>query len=1199
MFLKALSIKGFKSFADPAELMLEPGITVVVGPNGSGKSNVVDAMAWVLGAQAPTAVRSQKMEDVIFAGTASKKALGRAEVGLTIDNTDGLLPLEFSEVTIARTLFRTGESEYSINGVGCRLLDIQELLSDSGVGRQQHIIVSQGRIDAVLNARPEDRRAIIEEAAGVLKYRKRRERAERRLAATGDNLSRLQDLVREVRRQIRPLEKQAEAARRHGEVVAELSVLRTHLAGRELTALQGQLETGRRLRLEYDERESELTVTLAALDAAVLEGETELSALGASDVADVLSRAKSMAERVRGQLNVVAERRLRLDGELQAAVDDGLVANLEAESARITAELAVASADLDRMRPEFADLEVHEAKLVNEQLSFDSEWGDTLAPTPTRAAEVRARIEALGTTTDRNEQELNRISKQLESMDQRVAKTTAARDQAVQSLTAAEDRLPELEAGLGEAKARAERADADLSSRMDEQRRVDADASHWQARAEALEQALDEVRARAGAEALEAAEGVLGTLLDLIDIDDGYQAAVEAAIGDALAAVVIDGGERAVRALDSLDEQGLSGAVLSLGLAPAPPVPPGSGNLVRHHVRPMQAAGIADVGPLLDSLLGDAAVIDGRWRDAMDLVSAQPDRVFVTTAGDRFSRRGWRLNQGSAGATGAALEEAKGRAVDAQAEVGRIGELVTAGRTEAKSARKELAELEDRLRKCRAEIDRSTTVKDRSAAELDELESDRERLLEQRATIFTRKQNDADELRRLMDELPAVETEEAEHRTRAEALTQSRSVLEERTRDLSARRTELEVKIAAIEERRELLRTRQTETETRLERLVEEREKAQVRRVRLERSIGVVDRLATRLEKHREVLSGWIELLDAEQRAQSEAARRVSAELSSKRAERSTAEKELAQLKERRARLELNETEYRVKLEALTDAVRRELDTDPEIAMTTECPELPDGTSPESRVRDLERELKIMGAINPLALEEFEELKERHEFLQGQLDDVKSARRDLHKLIRSIDDEIVGVFTSAYADVSTNFTKLFTTLFPGGKGGLVLTNGEDILNCGIEIEAKPSGKNVKKLSLLSGGERSLVALAFLFAVFRSRPSPFYVMDEVEAALDDMNLSRFLALIEEFRSEAQLIVVSHQKRTMEAADVLYGVSMKPGGSSKVVTEKVKERSPGQTIDLRDDEPIELDGEPDEVDEPEESGVGGGEGAAGNG
>ena len=1174
MFLKALNIKGFKSFADPADLALEPGITVVVGPNGSGKSNVVDAMAWVLGAQAPTAVRSQKMEDVIFAGTAAKKALGRAEVSLTIDNTDGELPIEFSEVTLTRTLFRTGESEYAINGVSCRLLDIQELLSDSGVGRQQHIIVSQGRIDNVLNARPEDRRAIIEEAAGVLKFRKRRERAERRLASTGENLNRLQDLVREVKRQIRPLERQADAARRHGAVVEELAVLKTHLAGRELKALSGQLETGRRLQVEYDERESELATRLAALDAVIMQGEADLSALGASDVAEILSRAKSMGERIRGQLNVVGERRTRLDGELQAAVDNGLVANLEAESARITGELVMASSELDALRPEFAELEHSEAELVNEQLSFDSEWGDSMAPSPTRAAEIRAGIEALGVTTERNEQELNRLADQITSLDDRAKRATEARDRAGEQLERQEGILPDLEQALEQAGLESDRADAALSSVLEDQRRIDSEASKWQARAEALAQALDEVRTKAGAEALRSSDGVLGTLLDLVDIDHGMEPAVEAAIGDALLAVVVDGDDHARSALMTLEDRDLTGAVLALGLptaAAALSSTVGSGgplgaSLVRRHVRPLRP----DVGPLLDALVGDAVVLPGSWRESLPIIIDNPARVFVTTGGDRFSQRGWRLREGAAGATGAALEEAEARQSETAGEVAEVAERVRLARNRAATATRARRDTEQELQRCRSELERANATRDRAVSELAGLDADRERLVEQRTAIFNRKQADATELRRLMAELPAVESEEADQRSRAEALTRSRSTLEERTREVSSKRTELEVRIAAIEERRELLRARQAETEVRLERLVAEREQARVRRVRIEKAMAVVEDLAARLADNRTRLDGWTGLLEAEQRAQSQAARRVSSELSTKRGERLAAEKELAGLRERRNRLELSETEYRVKLEALTEAVRRELDTEPATAMDTDCPELPPGTTPESRVRELERELKIMGAINPLALEEFEELKSRHEFLEGQLSDIKTARRDLHKLIRSIDDEIVGVFSAAYADVSSNFTLLFQTLFPGGKGEVKMIGADDILNCGIEIEAKPSGKNVKKLSLLSGGERSLVALAFLFAVFRSRPSPFYVMDEVEAALDDMNLSRFLALVEEFRSEAQLIIVSHQKRTMEAADILYGVSMKPGGSSKVVTEKVAERKPGADpiIDLRD-------------------------------
>ena len=639
MFLKELTIKGFKSFAESADLLLEPGITVVIGPNGSGKSNVVDAMAWVLGAQAPSAVRSQKMEDVIFAGTSAKKALGRAEVSLVIDNSDGLLPIEFNEVMITRTLFRSGESDYAINGVSCRLLDIQELLSDSGVGRQQHIIVSQGRIDDVLNARPEDRRGIIEEAAGVLKYRKRRERAERRLAATGDNLSRLQDLLREVRRQIRPLERQAEAARRHGALVEEVTTLKIHLSGRELKALAGQLETGRRMRLEFDERENTITSNLAALDAQVLSGEAELAALGGSDIGDVLSRASSLSERVKGQRNVMAERRMRLDGELQAAVDDGLVANLEAEAARLAAEITVASAEIDALKPEFADLRMSEERLTHEQLTFDTEWGDSMGPGPNRAAEVRTKIDSLTQASDRNEQELDRLGKRISALEQRREEAATARVTATDSIDHNEKLRVELDGRLATVDRLREEADAALTGLVEQQRSVDAEASRWQARAEALEQALDSARTRAGADALREAKGVLGTLLDLVAIEPGWELAVEAAIGDALLGVVIDGRHNAEAALTLLEERDLAGGVLALDSAGGltatnhATVGAGPGRALRPMVRPLRP----DVGPLLDHLLADVVILDDGWHRSLATILDHPAHTFVTVEGDRFS----------------------------------------------------------------------------------------------------------------------------------------------------------------------------------------------------------------------------------------------------------------------------------------------------------------------------------------------------------------------------------------------------------------------------------------------------------------------------------------------------------------------------------------------------------------------------------
>lgn len=1173
MFLKALTIKGFKSFADTAGLDLEPGITVVVGPNGSGKSNVVDAIAWVLGAQAPTAVRSQKMDDVIFAGTSSRKPLGRAEVALTIDNGDGELPIEFNEVTLSRTLFRSGDSDYAINGVSCRLLDIQELLSDSGVGRQQHIIISQGRIDDVLNAKPEDRRGIIEEAAGVLKYRKRKERAERRLAATEENLNRLKDLLREVRRQLRPLEKQAAAAQRHGELVAELGALKLHLAGREIAALTGQLEATKRQRRESGEGEERLTSTLATLDAQVLEGESSLAALGASDVVDVSSRAQRLRERIRGQHNVVAERRRRLESELQAAVDDTLVADLEAEAARLAGELQVVEADGRALRPSFAHLAEAEARLTSEQLTFDTEWGDELAPKPTRAPELRAQLEALERAGRRSAVEIERLDRELGSIEQRRAAITNDRSAAATTILELERALPDARAGLAATTDAHERAEVTVEERTEARREADSEASRWQARRDALAQALDEARSRAGADALAETDGFVGALLDLVAIDEGWELAVEAAAGEALAAIVVDSPTNAAKALDALQGQDLAGAVLALNrpggtsaalAAPSLP-PPGRGQLLRGRVRSRRA----DLDPLLDALFAGAVVTDGDWRSAMDLALADPGRVVVTRSGDRFGPGGWRIGLSGTGATGAALDEAQRSAEIAIAAAEAAATALDEARAAHRAATATLRDGEEEVRRIAADLDRAVQTRDRSGEQLAQLDEDRQRLDTQRRAAAQQDAADRAAAERIAAELPAVENEEAEYLNRVEALTHSRTSLEERTRSVAESRRELEVKAAAIEQRRELLVARQTETEGRLERVAVERDQARVRREAIEAALAEVDDLARRLTDRAAVVEGWIERLGAAQRIQSEAARQVSAELTARRGERQKAERDLVDLRERRSRLDVTETESRVKLEALTDALRRELDAEPDVAMAAPLPEIEAGDdgrvpTPQARVRDLERELKLLGPINPLALEEYEALKERHEFIDGQLEDVKSARRDLNTLIRSIDEEIVTVFTSAFADVTTNFTDLFGTMFPGGTGRVALTDTEDLLNCGVEIEAKPSGKNVKKLSLLSGGERALVALTFLFAVFRSRPSPFYVMDEVEAALDDVNLSRFLSLVEEFRKDAQLIIVSHQKRTMEAADVLYGVSMKPGGSSKVVSEKVEGRRTSEPV-----------------------------------
>ena len=1154
MFLKTLTLKGFKSFADTTALDLEPGVTVVVGPNGSGKSNVVDAIGWVLGAQAPSALRSQKMDDVIFAGTAKRPALGRAEVALTIDNSGGLLPVDFTEVTITRTLFRTGDSEYAINGVPCRLLDIQDLLSDTGVGRQQHVIVSQGQIDAVLNARPEERRLIIEEAAGVLKYRKRKEKAERRLAATEANLTRLGDLLREVRRQLRPLERQADAARRHGDLVAELRSLHLFLAGRELTTLRRRLSDGGAARAELATEDNLLRRTLAELDAGVMAAEAELGHTGGHDLGDALVRFESLREKARGLAAVLTERRRGIDRERGAFVDQAVIATLEAEATRLTSELMAADDEATALAPQQEELTQAQTALTSARTSFDQDWSDGVQVPTGRAAEGRGELAALRSGVERGEEELSRATGRLAALEEKLARlaaeATRLRSEA-ESSERVEGPLVERLAAAERQRAAAEQQVADAEAVL---RAADGDRHAWTARAEALSLALDQARSRAGAERLASVDGVVGTLLDLVDIDAGWESAVEAAAGEALAAVVVDGvaaARVAIAALQADDDGAVGGAVLALGAHRSRSAVPPVGQPVRAHVR----AARADVGALLDALLGSAVAIDGGWSAAVDAALAHPEAVVVTRAGGRFGLSGWRVGTASTGATGAALDEARQRAETATRAADHAESSLHGARSLLEEARqgeaslaRQLDERDGRLTAATDGLQRVEADRRDAATETEALRSHATELGER----LSREQARVAELDRI---LPRLEAEEADAAERARAMAAAKADLDERAAAVGSRRADLEVRAAGLADRGQFLRTRLTEVEARLDGSVAARREAEVRRVELDAKQGAVDHLAAFVADRLATVEIEVGQLRERRRRQSEAQRAAAARLDDLRHQRAGAERRLEETREKARRAELDEAEVRLRLEAAVEALRRDLDVEPEVAMAAGPPEMAEGTTPAGRARELERELRLMGPINPLALQEHDALQERHAFLQGQLDDVKGSRRDLSKVIRAIDAEIVNVFAGAFADVSQNFESLFQTLFPGGQGRLRLTAPDDLLDTGIEVEAKPSGKNVRKLSLLSGGERSLTALAFLFAVFRSRPSPFYVMDEVEAALDDVNLHRFLDLVHEFRQEAQLLIVSHQKRTMEAADVLYGVTMQPGGSSKVVSEKV--------------------------------------------
>jgi chromosome segregation protein len=1162
VFLKSLTLKGFKSFADTTVMHLEPGVTVVVGPNGSGKSNVVDAIAWVLGAQAPSAVRSQKMDDVIFAGTSKRAPLGRCEVTLTLDNASGMLHLDASEVSVSRILFRTGESEYSINGVSCRLLDVQELLSDAGVGRQQHVIVSQGQIDAVLNARPEDRRSIIEEAAGVLKFRKRKEKAERRLESTEASLLRVQDLLREVRRQLRPLERQADAARRHGDLVSELNALRLFLSGREISAFRIRLEALAIDRSEATRKEDELRRLLAELDTNVMAAEAELSARGESGLGDELVRVEQLRERSRGISMLLVERRRSYERDRGQMMDSGVVANLEADAARLQGELDEVEIAISRLEPENLELANDEAAFEGERTQaatlFDHISSSTISAA-SAAAEVRGELRTLRASVESADSEHRRLAARMQTLTERDLRYANDIERLRNECENAQMVEEPLVGEVTQAEAHRLSAEAELETALTTRNAVAAELARWQARGEALQLALDSARARAGAEKLKDVSGVVGTLLDLVVIDEGWEQSVEAALGEALLSVVVENTESARRALAHLRAAATSGAVLALGSKLEIVVSGGhpTGALrIRDHVRSSRK----DVADLLDLLLASAIQVTD-WTAAVDAVMSDPRLVAVTPQGDRFTTTGWRIGVAGGGATAAALEDALQNAQASERDLAERDVLVRQAQGKQQTARAHEADVQKRLDANDAAFTAASEALARVQSERREAATESEGLLPTLSEIGERQERLKSRVGELEELVPALEKEELDEVQAAKARGEARATLEAQSTLLSGRRRDLEVRSAGLIERNQFTQERLLEIERRLAADAVARAEAAGHREKIEKILSATERLAAIVDGHRHIIEARLADLHEKRRRQSDEVRAFSTSLDEMRRARSATERELESGRELSRRSEVEQTEVKMRLEATVETLRRDLDVEPEVAEAAEMPALPEGISAPARTRDLERELRLMGPINPLALEEFNELQERHKFLEVQLEDVRNTRRELMRVITAVDHEIQSVFAGAFADVSVNFTQLFGNLFPGGTGRLILTNPDDLLNTGIEVEAKPGGKNVKKLSLLSGGERSLTALAFLFAVFRSRPSPFYVMDEVEAALDDVNLHRFLGLINEFRQEAQLIIVSHQKRTMEAGDSLLGVTMQPGGSSKVVTERTSAAAGG--------------------------------------
>ncbi len=1138
MYLKSLKLAGFKSFADLTRLEFEPGVSVVVGPNGTGKSNIVDAIAWVLGSQFTKGLRTERMDEVVFAGTAARNPFSKAEVTVVLDNSSRLLPLDLEEVSITRRLFRGGVSEYEINGADCRLLDIQELLADGGMGRSQHMIAGQGRLDSILTAKGERRRRIIEEAAGILKHQARRAKAVRRLEQTDEDVLRLRDILEEIQRRRRPLRRQAEAAERFGSIRAELRSLRTWLGAEDLRRLRG-----RSGKLAAEQRELEEKKAAAEEEAARLEAEAvrirekseaEKRALGRASRA--AARLETVEAGLRGVVRVAQERAGGISSRIREA--EARRRRLEAEADQLARRLGEAEEQEHKAR---RDAEAGEEALRAAEDRMRSLPDEPVQPAEADLSRMRSDLRALEGAAVRSAREAEKLAGRLAEVRGRLAEEARRAEAAGEKLGAAGVRLaPARRAGESKTESRrsleAEWEQSGRTLRSAESVRIAAAA-----KADALEAASGSARSPAAERLAESSE-VIGRFSALLDIPGELAAAADAAVGGWAEALVFEGAQGLRRAVGEMKSEGLGG--LPMVLPPRrrgePPALPAARRWGVEALLDRLGAG-AD-RTLAEALLGDVVLVEG-WSTGWDICRRDPGIRAVTPEGDLITAFGIRPADPGA-ASPRALEAARRAAAEAEAGEARAAAAEASAKALLETARREeqaaldgLAALEAERAEAGAALERLEGS--RTAGEAAELE---ERMDSLRRAAELREHR----MEELSARIEAVEAS-AEGGPPSGLFAREREAVENQYRTERRTRDRAIQESGAAVERRRMLADRLAGVAAELEGLEEEGaeppELGEIRSVE-----GLALRALQAAASKRGELAERCSALEAAaagaERSLAEVRRRAAAAAGSAESAR-----------EQLGGLAVEAAELRVREETVEEGLRRDADASPEAALAAPPPSMDE--DPAERADRLAAELSRMGPVNPLAAEEFREVDERRRLISGQLSDLETSRAELDKVIASLDHEMEARFLRTFEEAARCYRRFFRVLFPGGAGSLSLTGAADPLEAGVEIEAQPLGKRIGKLSLLSGGERSLAALAFLFAVFKARPSPFYILDEVDAALDDANLRRFLRLVDEFRGEAQLIVVTHQQATMRAADVLYGVTMAPGGTSQAVVKRMEE------------------------------------------
>lgn len=1178
MYLKSLILKGFKSFADRSVLSLEPGITAVVGPNGSGKSNISDAVLWVLGERNAKNLRGQAMEDVIFAGSSARKSVGLAEVDLVLDNTDGTLPVDYSEVVITRRMYRSGESEYLINGTQARRMDVLDILHDSGLGTGTHSIISQGNLDSILQSKPEDRRALIEEAAGVLKHKQRKAKSARKLERMDQHLTRVKDVAAEVERQLGPLSRKAKRARTYQELSAQLAEMTISLAVDDLRTLQRSWDET--LQKERD-LEEELRQRKEAIDAAEQEIERVQESIrrqtvDAGELSRLYRRASQAVERFDAATLLLHEKRRAAQSyaaDLEVSLEADKARRVQAEADRVE---AAAQLQQVKVQKESADATV--ARLTEEHAELTKQHRQADA----RIAELEKARRDAQSAREKARRDLERTREELaagvahaklveahrQELDvqlERAASETAAKALAA---IAAEEELSNLEASEREAR---EKAGAAVAAREAARKALDA------AR-DAVSVTTSQIK---GLEARERSAGASGParswILDHSDkdagsvaplshalrVEEGSEALVERLLGADVAALLIDSSRDALALADGLGVAEQEGEVVFVPRS-------GASTKVVAHDAARACGGRALVDALsypeeaacaVEALLGDVVVCDS-LKDALAAWASDSFGArFATSAGEVVWPSGkvtvgtvatqgedgmlararmldnLRTQLASQEAERASLEaqvrDAESAQHDAQALSLKLSQSLASARGTAQAARKEADDAERKLALLRAEREEAERQHADAARAVDEVRPSVEALEARIAELGEKLEEAERQTTELREGLAPLRKSAAQARDALAEARLSAATLSERqtyaSRIVDARARELEQLDASDADSRQALACKQV---------------AQKRAVPL---LALMEELADSARRRARVL---------EERATQaqDSSSGLHSQANDARTRARAAHEAFDEANARMGQVRVDKGRLEVQVDTAVSAIVKDCGVPLETALQT--PELQDRAGMEAEAFKLRRRIANMGTINPDAAQEYDQLKSRYDYLAAQLEDLDNARRSLAKIVRVIDARMKDDFINTFKAVDENFQEIFAVLFPGGSAHLSLVDPDDLENTGVEVNAQPRGKRITKMMLMSGGEKSLTALALLFAVYRTRATPFYILDEVEAALDDSNLCRLTAYLNSLRDTTQLIMITHQRRTMEMADVLFGVSMQSDGVTKVVSQRLE-------------------------------------------